>query len=1248
MQYTKNGANIPERLIEAHEDGKVVFFCGAGISYPAGLPLFSGLVKDIYTELGAVFTPIENQAFKNYQYDATIDLLERRIPGGRVAVRKAINRVLKPKLKRKGATTTHEALLTLAKNNHDDTRLITTNFDRIFEHVLAKNKNSTPTFSAPLLPVPKSRWHGLVYLHGLLPKTPDDKLLNHLVISSGDFGLAYLVERWASRFVTDLFRNFTICFVGYSINDPVLRYMMDAIAADRRLGEATPEAFAFGSFKSGGQSDAEVEWEAKGVTPVLYEDPPGGKHRALHETIKAWADTYRDGISGKQAIITRYASGKPTPIAEDDQIGRVVWAICDRSGAAARTFADQTPLPPIEWLKYFSAQTFGHQDLTRFGVQPNQDVDTTLQYSIASRPSPYTHSAWMTLVTWRRGFSNSNHLDPVMTHLARWLARHLDTQEFMNWVIRSGGSLHPEFIRHIEDQIEKNGLESRFLAIWRMLISGRVYSASFAFDGFRWLNRFNLYGWSVALKKPLLTLLEPKVSFSEASKLSELDTETDHPRRIKEIADWEIVLVGGDSIETITKAIDKSSERNRILSGMLSDLTSLLLEAMELMAELEGANSREDNSYWHMPSISPHEQNKSFHEWTVLIELCRDAWLAAIEFDQKIALVELSRWHTLKFPVFRRLILFAATNRALVSSSVAVDYMLDDAHFWLWSEQTQREIYRLIVARSADFKLADLRRLTKAIATGPTLKLHARGEAEPRQFSIDRDIWLRLAKMSLEIQLPGKEQKLLSRLSLKYPAWTISNNEQEEFPIWMGSGDEFREHTTTPRKSKDLVAWLRSNPTSDFWKEDDWRQRCRSDFRRTVSALRYLAHRGEWPTYRWREALQAYSEDQLALRSWHIVAPVIKRAPEPIFKELDHAISYWIRAVAPSITNPEDHFFSLVERILDVTADDKFSNEGSSFTRALNHPIGHATEALFRWWYTTGLKDDQGISGQFIHILNRMVDVRIEAFRYGRIILATHLIALFRVDPVWTKHQLLPLFDWCNRDEARPLWEAHLWNPRLYRPLAAAFKESFLETVNHYADLNKSAEQYASLLALAGLEPDDTFQLSELQIATAKLPPKGLTASAYLLMKALADAGDKRSEYWDNRLKPYLKRIWPKSTGLISEDLSEVFARLCVVANDIFPKVFEFLESWIIPIENWDYCVRELNRANLCARYPEASLNFLDKLISEKITYVPEELQKCLAAISDAEPKLKNRSAYKRLNTYLIRVGTDRLIRSSS
>ena len=48
MQFIPNGPDIPNQLLQAHEEGRVAFFCGAGISYPAGLPGFKDLVDEIY------------------------------------------------------------------------------------------------------------------------------------------------------------------------------------------------------------------------------------------------------------------------------------------------------------------------------------------------------------------------------------------------------------------------------------------------------------------------------------------------------------------------------------------------------------------------------------------------------------------------------------------------------------------------------------------------------------------------------------------------------------------------------------------------------------------------------------------------------------------------------------------------------------------------------------------------------------------------------------------------------------------------------------------------------------------------------------------------------------------------------------------------------------------------------------------------------------------------------------------------
>ena len=78
MQFVKGGPDIPEQLLQAHEDGRVVFFCGAGISYPAGLPTFAGLVTLLYSAVGIDPDPVEAEAMKAGQYDTAVGLLEAR------------------------------------------------------------------------------------------------------------------------------------------------------------------------------------------------------------------------------------------------------------------------------------------------------------------------------------------------------------------------------------------------------------------------------------------------------------------------------------------------------------------------------------------------------------------------------------------------------------------------------------------------------------------------------------------------------------------------------------------------------------------------------------------------------------------------------------------------------------------------------------------------------------------------------------------------------------------------------------------------------------------------------------------------------------------------------------------------------------------------------------------------------------------------------------------------------------------
>jgi NAD-dependent SIR2 family protein deacetylase len=140
MHFVKDKPDIPEELLHNHEDGRVVLFCGAGISYPAKLPGFGKRVDDICAALHTAPTADEEEIRKAQRYDATVDLLEHRYPGGRFAVRQALAAALKPKLRAAGATTTHRALLALARHRKRTVRLVTTNFECVFESREAKQK----------------------------------------------------------------------------------------------------------------------------------------------------------------------------------------------------------------------------------------------------------------------------------------------------------------------------------------------------------------------------------------------------------------------------------------------------------------------------------------------------------------------------------------------------------------------------------------------------------------------------------------------------------------------------------------------------------------------------------------------------------------------------------------------------------------------------------------------------------------------------------------------------------------------------------------------------------------------------------------------------------------------------------------------------------------------------------------------------------------------------------------------------
>ena len=222
MIYIKDGPDIPEKVEQELRNDNLVFFCGSGISIPNGLPSFKGLVEQVCQKLNIDINtePLLQEANKKEDYDGMLDLIEGHpdFSVSRATLRKTVIEILDLHnlSAHKGEPDIHKALLDLsALPEGRGHRLVTTNFDRLFFKAGLKSAQSD---SAPKLAPPrKETWRHLTFLHGVIDEKHDPED-NNLILTRRDFGLAYLHDNWASRFIIQLFQDWTVLFIGYSVN----------------------------------------------------------------------------------------------------------------------------------------------------------------------------------------------------------------------------------------------------------------------------------------------------------------------------------------------------------------------------------------------------------------------------------------------------------------------------------------------------------------------------------------------------------------------------------------------------------------------------------------------------------------------------------------------------------------------------------------------------------------------------------------------------------------------------------------------------------------------------------------------------------------------------------------------------------------------------------------------------------------------------------------------------------------------
>ncbi len=674
----------------------MVFFCGAGISRSAKLPDFACLAQQLVNQFSDANDPLPQSEIDKERFDSAIHLLEKNQRFGRKKVRDILPDILKPKLNCPDATATHNSLLKLSKTREQPKkksrmRLVTTNFDRLFETVMNDDSSMlSKTFQAPLLPVPKEGWDGLVYLHGLLMQEPTEDDLDSLVLSSGDFGRAYLTERWAARFVSELFRRYIICFVGYSLNDPVIRYMTDALAADSLLGEPTREMFAFADHKIDEREQTADKWNAKNVTPILYYADP--KHTLLHETLKEWAKIYDEKEQGKVNIVKKYVHYDPinnTP--ESYFVGLMLWVLRDPSGKPSECFAQSNPAHSLAWLKPMAENRRFKESLTNV-------TDTRVQERTANE---------------------------MQKPLISWLTSHFNDPRLLEWLANDGSELREKFSwffrRHLyklidgetNDSRDEGGFNPFMRELWERLIERSIRREGRSRSFQIWCNEFRLDGLTKFSLQELRKLLNPRILLRDFDKLARGQVPEDEGVLIY----WEVALAGGNTDSLME--LNNEEQWISALPTLLPEFTDSLRNAFNLIQKTESANQESGLVYIRQTSINEHSRDDNIHDWMTLIDPIRNAWLALERQSTYKATAEAISWWTEPCPLFQRLALFAAAQGDAIPASIALDWLLEEEGKWLWASESEPEVLELLRVLPKRLNPDEFKRLEEAIIAGP-------------------------------------------------------------------------------------------------------------------------------------------------------------------------------------------------------------------------------------------------------------------------------------------------------------------------------------------------------------------------------------------------------------------------------------------------------------------------------------------------------------------------------------------------
>jgi len=1143
---------FPEQLILDQRAGKLVIFAGAGVSLdsPSSLPTFVDLAERIIS-----------RKLKKKEKDQ-LD----RVLGAHHQAGVNVHRITKEIIDREGSLPTqlHSSLLGLF-SELGMVRVVTTNFDRHFSTAAKKHFNNCPEeFFAPALPLGHD-FRGIVYLHGSL-----DRDESRFVLTDSDFGRAYLTEGWATRFLWALFRQYTVLFVGYSHNDPVMHYLSKGLPSETngKRYALTPEG------------DTE-RWKSLQILPISY-SVVRRRHKAMATAVAAWAKLSAMGALDYEHRVKSIVAGS-TYLSEEDA-SFILYAV--KYTKHSRFFAKHAET--LNWLLWAE-----DNDLLKPLFHPDglkEDYHGVLAEWIADKYLLNHVDALLPLFQRQGQF-----LNPSLWNAIAWKLQASNPMPDATVISRMIPVL-------LKSQHPRNRIEHFDLILMKCTAPELAAVAMLLFE---------------YLTSPYLNLRRSFTSEGDERTIAP-SVEVETPAEFYWLQEaWKKVF--SPNISIYARALEVVTSAH-------------LLKADMLLKSYRGPDAFDSVSYGRS-AIECHDQDRHPENLDVIIDAARDSIETLINNEPELARGIIQRWYSSGPEIMKRIALHVLTESADISADEKIQWLLDrDFLYNTGCVHEVFRVVKVAYPQATNRVRKELLRLVKKGYRGKNAKKLSKKHKMYEIYNLS--YWIKSADPTCPLanQVFDSTQQANPEFTPRehpdFHHWsggvrTIGHVSPVTVEALLSSEPTEQLNFLLTYKGNFFDGpdrnGLLSVVTQCVQQNFDW----------GYGLAQALIGAGEWESDIWDHIIWGWEEGLQDDEQLVSALTLIVEHPE-VFRH-DYHLSNLVQKRFNEKKEVSEAAITLAMQLAELLMDylegigQQQGDSNDWLQMAINHPGGKLAEFWVHLLSRARQKMEeawQGLPAIPRRSLDKIITGTSLEAQLGRVFIASQLYFMFYMDSTWTITQILPLLEWSDPLRARQCWDGYLFWGRYGEntlPHVMPFYRRTFPKLHILPDEQRKrfSEHMASIAIYASINPLEDGWLTEFLTLVEEKDRVEWAQEFGHILRGLDDEAAKLM--WDQWLSKYWHRRNLGQPVRLSPSEAAEMVEWSACLGSVFDKVVKLICELPAPEITESYMFTLMNEKGLAQKYTKELAKLLLHLIPKMtVIWMCHELVPLARSLRDA------------------------------